>query len=153
MGVRLATVADIKTLHHLHFELNCHRHSLQPTNFQGRAVDEEWIFENIESYDKDYLVLEVNNEIQGMALIQMKEAKSVNGNVRYRYLYLRDFMIDSKLSLKAYGHELFEAIRSYGKKHFLSYIQLNELINDKQRLQFFEEEQLSVTQQTFKCGI
>lgn len=153
MGVRIATVADIHALHHLHFELNRHRHRLQPTNFQGKAVDEEWICENIESRDKDYLVLEVNGEIAGMALIQMKEAKSVNGNVRYRYLYLRDFMIESNLSLQTYGHELFEAVKKYGKKHFLCYIQLNELINDEQRLQFFEEEQLSVTQQTLKCVI
>ena len=47
MKVRIATVEDVQALHQLHFELNCHRHTLQPTNFQGRSVDEEWIYENI----------------------------------------------------------------------------------------------------------
>ena len=50
-------------------------------------------------------------------------------------------------------HELFKEIRRYGKKNFLSYIQLNELINDEERLKFFEKEQLLVTQQTLKSAI
>lgn len=153
MKVRTATVADIQALHQLHFELNCHRHTLQPTNFQGRSVGEEWICENIASHDRTYLVLEVEEQIRGMALIEMHEAQSVNGSVRYRYLYLRDFMIDSNLCLQTYGHELFKEIRRWGKKNFLSYIQLNELINDEERLDFFEKENLSVTQQTLKCAI
>ena len=95
MKVRIATVEDVQALHQLHFELNCHRHTLQPTNFQGRSVDEEWIYENIVSSDKDYLVLEIKDEVVGMALLEKKEGHTVNGSVRYRYLYLRDFMIDS----------------------------------------------------------
>ena len=54
MKVRIATVEDVQALHQLHFELNCHRHTLQPTNFQGHSVDEEWICENILNVDKDY---------------------------------------------------------------------------------------------------
>lgn len=151
--VRIATVEDVQVLHQLHFDLNCHRHTLQPTNFQGRSVDEEWICQNIMSSDKDYLVLEVEDEVVGMALIEKKEGHTVNGSVRYRYLYLRDFMIDASLCLQTYGHEFFKEIRRYGKKNFLSYIQLNELINDKERLKFFEKEQLLVTQQTLKSAI
>ncbi len=200
MKVRVATVNDVKVLHQLHYDLNRHRHALQPKNFPGRSVDEEWILNNISSCDKEYLVLEVNGDIRGMALLEMKEGKAVYGNVRYRYLFLRDFMIDSSLSLQTYGHELFgdirgmallemkegkavygnvryrylflrdfmidsslslqtyghelfKEIRRFGKKNFLSYIQLNELINDEERLSFFETEQLHVTQQTFKCAI
>ena len=108
MKVRIATVEDIQALHQLHFSLNCHRHTLQPTNFQGRSVDEEWIYENIISSDKDYLVLEIKDEVVGMALLEKKEGHPVNGSVRYRYLYLCDFMIDSSLCLQKYGHELFK---------------------------------------------
>ena len=153
MKVRIATVEDVQALHQLHFELNCHRHTLQPTNFQGRSVDEEWICENILNVDKEYLVLEIKDEVVGMALLEKKEGHTVNGSVRYRYLYLCDFMIDSSLCLQKYGHELFKEIRRYGKKNFLSYIQLNELINDEERLKFFEKEQLLVTQQTLKSAI
>ena len=103
--------------------------------------------------DKDYLVLEIKDEVVGMALLEKKEGHTVNGSVRYRYLYLCDFMIDSSLCLQKYGHELFKEIRRYGKKNFLSYIQLNELINDEERLKFFEKEQLIVTQQTLKSAI
>ena len=138
MKVRLATVRDVKALHRLHYDLNGHRHTLQPKNFQVRSVDEEWILNNISSREKEYLVLEVNGDIRGMALLEMKEGKSVYGSVRYRYLFLRDFMIDSSLSLQTYGHELFKEIRRFGKKNFLSYIQLNELINDEERLSFLK---------------
>ena len=62
-------------------------------------------------------------------------------------------MIDSSHCLQTHGHELFKEIRRYGKKNFLSYIQLNELINDEERLKFFEKEQLLVTQQTLKSAI
>ena len=62
-------------------------------------------------------------------------------------------MIDSSHCLQTQGHELFKGIRRYGKKNFLSYIQLNELINDEERLKFFEKEQLLVTQQTLKSAI
>lgn len=153
MKVRVATVKDVKELQKLHYDLNRHRHALQPKNFQGRSVDEEWVLNNISSCDKEYLVLEVGGNIRGMAFVEMKEGQTVYGSVRYRYLFLRDFMIDSSLSLQTYGHELFKEIRRFGKKNFLSYIQLNELINDKERLDFFEHEQLSVTQKTFKCAI
>ena len=42
MNIRMATLEDVETLHNLHFALNRHRHSLQPTNYQGKSMDEEW---------------------------------------------------------------------------------------------------------------
>ena len=88
-----------------------------------------------------------------MALIEMLENYSIPGSVKYRYLNILDFMIESELDLDTYGHQLLKAIRRWGKDRYLSYIQLNELANDVKKIDFFAKEQLAVTQQTFKCVI
>lgn len=153
MNIRLATIGDVEALHNLHFALNRHRHSLQPTNYQGKSMDEDWIKDNIEMRYRDYLILEIDGEIKGMALVDMKETYSVPGSVKYKYLDLMAFYIAPELELNHYGHELFMAVRVWGKKYFLSYIQLHELINDVKMVNFLAKEQLAVTQQTFKCVI
>ncbi|MTO10094.1 hypothetical protein GMB50_12590 [Turicibacter sanguinis] len=153
MNIRMATLEDVETLHNLHFALNRHRHSLQPTNYQGKSMDEEWIEENIKTRYRDYILLEVDNDIKGMALVEIKETYSVPGSVKYKYLDLMSFYIVPELDLNYYGHELFTAVRAWGKKYFLSYIQLHELINDVKMVNFLAREQLAVTQQTFKCVI
>ena len=93
MNIRMATLEDVETLHNLHFALNRHRHSLQPTNYQGKSMDEEWIEENIKTRYRDYILLEVDNEIKGMALVEIKETYSVPGSVKYKYLELMSFYI------------------------------------------------------------
>lgn len=153
MTVRIATHEDVEQLHNLHFKLNRHRHQLQPKNFQGKSVDEGWIKDNIKSAHRDYFVLEVGGEIRGMALVEMLENYSIPGSVKYKYLNILDFMIESELDLDMHGHQLLKAIRQWGKDRYLSYIQLNELANDVKKIDFFAKEQLAVTQQTFKCVI
>lgn len=153
MTVRLATLEDVEHLHNLHFKLNRHRHELQPKNFQGKSVDEEWIIQNLKASNRDYFVLEIDGEICGMALVEMLETYSIPGSVKYKYLNIMDFMIEPEFDLETYGHELLKVIRKWGKERYLSYIQLNELANDLKKIDFFAKEQLAVTQQTFKCVI
>lgn len=153
MTVRLATLEDVEHLHNLHFKLNRHRHELQPKNFQGKSVDEEWIEENLRDSHRDYLVLEVEGEVRGMALVEMLENYSIPGSVKYKYLNILDFMIDPELEIETHGHQLLKAVRQWGKERYLSYIQLNELANDIKKIDFFAKEQLAVTQKTFKCVI
>lgn len=153
MNIRLATLEDVEALGNLHFALNRNRHRLQPKNYQGKSMDEEWILKNIQTRYRDYLVLEINDEIKGMALIEIKETYSIPGSVKYKYLDLMAFYINPELDLNYYGHELLKAVRAWGKKYFLSYLQLNELINNEEMIKFLEKEQLMVTQQTFKCVI
>lgn len=151
MKLRLANFQDVKVLNRLHFNLNLHRHQLQPTNFQGKSMGEEWVEEKINDTCTDYIVLELEGQIKGMALIKIVEAYSIPGSLRYKYLQIEDFMVDSDLDLEQYGRILFNGVRAYGKELRLNHIQLNELANDHQKIEFFNQQKLKPVQQTLKC--
>ena len=153
LKIRLANLNDVEALNVLHFNLNRHRHKLQPKNFQGKSMGEEWVKEKITEEKTNYIVLEVEGQIKGMALIEIVEIYSIPGILRYKYLQIEDFVFDTDLNLEKYGQLLFQEIRAYGKALRLNHIQLSELANDHKKMEFFYQQDLMPVQQLLKCVI
>lgn len=70
MKVRLGTVEDIDLIVRLNNELNQMMSKLQPDDFKKISEDIDWVQQYLLNEKADYLLLEDEGEIRGLALVE-----------------------------------------------------------------------------------
>ena len=142
MKVRLGTVEDIDLIVRLNNELNQMMSKLQPDDFKKISEDIDWVQQYLLNEKADYLLLEDEGEIRGLALVEQLESIDLPSLLKRHYVYLVHLVVDPLYRGCGYGHELFKAAKDWGKDRQLEYIELSVLANNQAALMFYEKEGL-----------
>ncbi|MTO65292.1 GNAT family N-acetyltransferase, partial [Turicibacter sanguinis] len=87
MKVRLGTVEDIDLIVRLNNELNQMMSKLQPDDFKKISEDIDWVQQYLLNEKADYLLLEDEGEIRGLALVEQLESIDLPSLLKRHYVY------------------------------------------------------------------
>lgn len=140
MKIRLGTIEDLEFIICLHNYLNKMMSELHPEDFKNIGEDPEWIKQHLLSQHSDYLLIEDEGEIRGLALVQQSESYQLSSLFNHRYVNLVHLIVSPVYRGCGYGHELLQAAKEWGRIRELEYIELSVLANNQAALMFYEKE-------------
>ena len=88
MKVRLGTVEDIDLIVRLNNELNQMMSKLQPDDFKKISEDIDWVQQYLLNEKADYLLLEDEGEIRGLALVEQLESIDLPSLLKRHYVFI-----------------------------------------------------------------
>lgn len=153
MKIRLGTIDDIDLIVRLNNELNQMMSQLQPDDFKKINEDLDWVKQYLLNEKADYLLLEDEGEVRGLALVEQLESFDIPSLLKRHYVSLIHLIVNPMHRGCGYGHELFQAAKDWGKHRNLEYIELSVLANNQAALMFYEKEGLTNVRNVMRTTI
>lgn len=142
MKVRIGTLEDIELIIQLHHDLNKMLIQLQPDDIKNINEELNWVKSNLLNEDKDYLLIEDEGEVRGLALVEAVESCGRPSLLKRPYVHLVHLIVNPMYRGCGYGHELLKAVKEWGMKRKVEYVELSVLANNQAALMFYEKEGL-----------
>lgn len=153
MIIRKATIADIRAINDLFWELDTDAIREQPEHFQRGERTIEYLSGIIENATSDFLLAVIDKEIVGFSLLFEKETKGLSLLVPCKYAYLQDFIVTEKHRKKGIASKLMDESKEWAKVRGMKYLRLSVLPENKNAQRFYRSHGLTEQMITMECPL
>lgn len=148
LKIRLGEIEDFKAIKELYLELFTDMATLQPTQYTPAYQDSNFIKTSIMSNKIDFIVVENSDNVVGFAHICERETAISDCIIKHKYVYLMNFIITKEFRNLGFGTKLFNAVKEWGRKRNLEYIELNVLAENIPGIRFYERHNMRESMKT-----
>ncbi|MTG98865.1 MULTISPECIES: GNAT family N-acetyltransferase [Myroides] len=124
MTIRVAELTDIEQLQLLYQKQLKTQQVYQPYYFKADLPAVDFLEETIKSDQAEFIVVEHEGQLIGMAALFIEETLPYECYVSHRYLNFADLYVEEGFRNKGLGKELIENVKKWGKEKKVDYIEL-----------------------------
>lgn len=153
MQIREARIEDIQDIKKLYWELDSDAIMYQPSLFTRTERPDDFLAYIINNEKSDILVIEVDRQIIGFSLVEVKETPKISCLKEKKFVYVLDFVITEAYRNNGYGTLLLEASKEWGKKRGLDFLRLSVFEDNLKGQDFYRRNGLAATMKTMECEL